>query len=494
VIAFVKRHFNRQALALVSGGVLAVTALVAKSVLLADVPDVFFIFFIPGVLVAGALGGFWPGWLITLLGLALSLAVGPPLSQIDPSHLARGMTYLLVGLGVAATSERLHQARIGAAARAEELRAREEHLKSILETIPDAMIVIDDHGLIQSFSRAAERQFGYSAAEVIGKNVSILMPSPYRDEHDSYMRRYRETGERHIVGIGRVVVGQRKDGTTFPMNLAVGEMKSNNRRFFTGFIRDLTENQQTERKLQELQSEIVHISRLSALGEMASTLAHELNQPLTAIANYLKGCARLLADARDENSKIVDEAVRKASDQALRAGEIIRRLREFVARGEPEAAIENVNSLIEEASALALVGARELGVHTRFSLDPKAALVMADRVQIQQVVLNLIRNAIEAMIESPHKDLRVSTMKSGSTVIVEVADQGTGIKPDVMQQLFQPFMTTKSNGMGIGLSISKTIVESHGGRIWAESEPGKGTTFRFTLPAADDHSAGLEDA
>jgi two-component system sensor kinase FixL len=143
------------------------------------------------------------------------------------------------------------------------------------------------------------------------------------------------------------------------MNLAVGEMKSGNKRFFTGFIRDLTERQQTELKLQELQSEIVHISRLSALGEMASTLAHELNQPLTAITNYLKGSSRLLASAEDENSRMVSEAIAKAAGQALRAGEIIRRLRDFVARGEPEKAIENVNSLIEEASALALVGARE---------------------------------------------------------------------------------------------------------------------------------------
>ena len=176
--------------------------------------------------------------------------------------------------------------------------AREAHLQSILDTVPEAMIVIDERGFIQSFSSAAERLFGCQAAEVIGRNVSILMPTPYRENHDGYLLRYMTTGERRIIGIGRVVVGQRKDGSTFPMELAVGEMKSGDQRYFTGFIRDLTERQQTEARLQELQSELVHISRLTAMGEMASTLAHELNQPLSAIANYLKGSRRLLGGRR----------------------------------------------------------------------------------------------------------------------------------------------------------------------------------------------------
>ena len=175
-----------------------------------------------------------------------------------------------------------------------DLLAREAHLKSILETIPDAMVVIDPRGDIQSFSSAAERLFGRKAEEVIGRNVSMLMPSPYRENHDGYLERYLRTGERRIIGVGRVVVGERKDGSTFPMELAIGEMKSNDKLFFTGFIRDLTERQKTEARLQELQAELVHISRLTAMGEMASTLAHELNQPLAAIANYLKGARRIL--------------------------------------------------------------------------------------------------------------------------------------------------------------------------------------------------------
>ena len=215
----------------------------------------------------------------------------------------------------------------------EALRTRETHLRSILETIPDAMIVIDGHGIMQFFSTAAERQFGYTEQEAIGQNVSMLMPEPDRTRHDSYLARYRSTGERHIIGIGRIVTGKRKDGTTFPMHLSIGEMQSGGEPYFTGFVRDLTEHQQTQARLQELQSELVHVSRLSAMGEMASALAHELNQPLAAISNYMKGSRRLLAGSTDPNTPKIESAMDRAAEQAMRAGQIIRRLRDFVARG-----------------------------------------------------------------------------------------------------------------------------------------------------------------
>jgi two-component system, LuxR family, sensor kinase FixL len=368
------------------------------------------------------------------------------------------------------------------------LRASEAHLRSILETVPDAMIVIDEEARIQSFSAAAERLFGYGAAEVIGKNVAMLMPSPYREQHDGYVARYLATGERRIIGIGRVVVGLRKDGSTFPMELSVGEMHSREARYFTGFIRDLTERQRTEARLQDLQSELVHMSRFTALGEMASALAHEINQPLTAIANYLKGCRRILERMEGEPVPILTDAVGQAAEQALRAGRIIRHLREFVARGESERHIESLPKLIEEASALALVGAKERGVRVVYRLDPTAEHVLADRIQIQQVLLNLIRNAIEAMQETENRNLVIATTaRDDGMVEVSVADTGTGLAPDVMAQLFQPFVTTKPHGMGVGLSICRTIVEAHGGKIWVESQPDNGTIFRFTLRAlADD--------
>jgi two-component system sensor kinase FixL len=363
-----------------------------------------------------------------------------------------------------------------------DLRSREAHLQSILDTIPDAMIVIDEHGVMQSFSSTAERLFGYSAAEAIGKNVSILMPSPYREQHDGYLERYLRTGERRIIGIGRIVVGERKDGSTFPMELAVGEMVSRQQRFFTGFVRDLSERQRTETRLQELQSELVHISRLTAMGEMASAIAHELNQPLTAIANYLKGSRRLLDAGTPEGAAKARDAIDKAADQALRAGQIIRRMRDFVGRGESEKRVENINKLIEEASALALVGVKEHGIRVTFNLDPKAELVLADKVQIQQVLLNLVRNSVEAMTASPQRELVISTVALDEDMLeVSVRDTGTGIAGEVAAHLFEPFMTTKPQGMGVGLSISRTIIEAHGGEIDAKPNPGGGTIFRFTL-------------
>jgi two-component system, LuxR family, sensor kinase FixL len=299
------------------------------------------------------------------------------------------------------------------------------------------------------------------------------------------MNRYLETGERRIIGIGRVVVGERKDGSTFPMELAVGEMRSNDRRFFTGFVRDLTEHQKTEARLQELQSELVQISRLTAMGEMASTLAHELNQPLAAITNYLRGSRRLLESGGDADRGRIRDAVDKAADQALRAGQIIRRLRDFVARGESERRVESLNKIIEEASALALVGAKERGIRVRFQFDPRIDLVLADRVQIQQVLLNLMRNAIDAMQDSARRDLTIATAAvEDGDALVRVADSGPGVAAEIAGQLFQPFITTKPQGMGVGLSISRTIVEAHSGRIWVDQNPGGGAVFCFTLQTA----------
>ena len=374
-----------------------------------------------------------------------------------------------------------------------ELRAREEHLRSILETVPDAMIMIDEQGTMQSFSAAAERLFGYTADEALGQNVRLLMPEPDRSRHDGYIGRYRATGERRIIGVGRVVVGLRKDGTTFPMELSVGEMRPGERRYFTGFVRDLTERQETQARLQELQSELVHISRLSAMGEMVSALAHELNQPLAAIGNYMKGCRRLLESSADPRARMIQETLDKAAEQALRAGQIIRRLREFVSRGETEKRVERVSKLIEEASALALVGAKERGVQVRFALAPDVELVLVDRVQIQQVLLNLLRNAVEAMLGSSRRELVVSTAAGDDdTVVVSVADSGPGVSEEVVAGLFQPFVTTKDTGMGVGLSISRTIVEAHGGRMWFEPNEGGGVVFRFSLPAVKQ--GVLEDA
>ena len=441
-----------------------------------------YLFLIPALLVISAVGGFGPGVIATCLTMAVELWFEGSPARGDIINAA---AFLAIGLGLAWLGGRIQRASQSAEAINRDLLAREAHLKSILETIPDAMVVIDPRGDIRSFSSAAERLFDRKAEEVIGRNVSMLMPSPYRENHDGYLERYLRTGERRIIGVGRVVVGERKDGSTFPMELAIGEMKSNDKLFFTGFIRDLSERQKTEARLQELQAELVHISRLTAMGEMASTLAHELNQPLAAIANYLKGARRILDKPQSDMKPLVREALDKATEQSLRAGQIIHRLRNFVARGESERKSESLSKLLEEASALALVGAKDQGVRVRFELDAVRDLVFVDKVQVQQVILNLIRNAIEAMAESPKRQLVIASGEAAERMVeIRVADTGSGLAPEVAQQLFQPFFTTKRHGMGVGLSISKTIVEAHGGRMWADANPGGGTVFHLTLKLA----------
>ncbi|HXP04900.1 MAG TPA: PAS domain S-box protein [Stellaceae bacterium] len=361
------------------------------------------------------------------------------------------------------------------------LRESELRWRSILDTVPDAIIVIDAHGAVESFSPAAERLFGYAAGEVVGNNVKMLMPSPYREAHDDYLARFASTGERRIIGIGRIVVGRRKDGGTFPMQLAVGEFASPSGNFFTGFVRDLTERQVSERRIEDLQTELLHASRLSVMGQMASTMAHELNQPLTAVTNYLEAGRHLMSTGAAAPERIAD-LMEKAVTQAQRAGEVIRQLRQFVSKGETERRTQNLNQLVEEALALALIGARQSGVLVSLELDRELPPVLVDPVQIQQVVLNLVRNAVEAMEEVERRELTISTRPVGEKIETSVADSGPGIAPELANRLFQPFVTTKKTGMGLGLSICREIIEAHHGHLTFSPRPGGGTIFLLTLP------------
>lgn len=481
-----RRMFRGYLLAVVATGIAFIVRLVLDPEL-GEHPA--FAIFVLAVTSAALYGGVGPGLFATVLSVALVdiwvLAPKGPWNVRDTLEVVLfvATAVILIGLSRVLMQSRL---RLEAALKAQgealvEVEAREAQLQSILATVPDAMVTINERGIIQSFSAAAQRLFGYRPEEAIDRNVSMLMPQPYHDQHDGYLERYLRTGEARIIGMGRVVVGRRKDGSTFPMELAVGEIKAPARRLFIGFVRDLTERQDSEHRLHELQAELLHLSRLSELGQIASALAHEVNQPLTAISNYARAAERLI---RMGNPERAIEALERTITQADTAAQIIRRVREFAHKGQSERQVENVARTVEEASTLALVGARTAGVRMEIRLDPAAHTAFIDRVQIQQVLVNLVRNAVEAMQDSPRRELVITTSSTQPrTVEIAVSDSGPGLAAPVREKLFQPFVTTKDTGMGVGLSICRAIVEDgHNGRLWVEDNPGGGTVFRLTLP------------
>ena len=356
--------------------------------------------------------------------------------------------------------------------------------QTLIATAVDGIMIIDEMGIIKIYSDSCERLFGYTADEAVGHNVKMLMPSPYHGEHDDYLARYRATSERRIIGIGRDVVGRRKNGTTFAMYLSVGEGEFRGERIFLGVIHDISERKADEQRIQELQKELLHAARLTATGQLSAALAHELNQPLTAILNYTGILEELSGQDDGPNSKMIRSTAAHISEQTARAGEIIRRLRGFVAKREPDRAVQDLNATIQESIALGFVGAAQSGVKLETEFAKDIPPVSIDKIQIQQVMINLVRNAVEAMQVSPRRRLTITTAHHDGFALVSVADTGPGLAPEVAASLFQPFVTTKENGLGIGLSICRTIIESHGGKLWMEPNADAGTVFRFRLPVA----------
>lgn len=360
-------------------------------------------------------------------------------------------------------------------------------LEAIINGAVFAIITIDEAGTIEDFNPSAEQMFGYSASEAIGCNVSMLMPEPYRSAHDGFLRDYLAGGSKKIIGLGREVVGLRRDGKKFPVDLTVSEVTLADRRLFTGMIEDISSRKEAELQVKELQNELIHVARLSAMGELASALAHELNQPLTAISNYAQAARRLLDAQREQDRARSADLLLKASDQALRAGEIIRRLRQFIEWGETERSWHDIHKAVEEAAQLGLVGARSHGIAFEIDAADQLPKVMMDRIQIQQVIQNLVRNAVDAMVDwEGAKNIRVCVARQNPDhVDILVEDTGPGLALEVKKRLFEPFVTTKPNGMGIGLSVCRNIVESHGGSITVPDRPSGGTAFRVVLPVND---------
>jgi len=415
------------------------------------------------------------GWLLGL-GAHLSLA----------ERMVQSGLFAALGVGVAAVSHRRRQERAAVAQRLAAQLDREALLESSLAAAPDALVVINDTGVIQSFSNAAERLFGWSADEVVGQNVNRLMPSSYADEHDGYIARYLSTGEAHVIGSYRQVTGLRKDGSEFPMELRIGEVRTGDKRYFTGVVRDLTTLEEAQTRLSELRAQLTQVWSLNSMGEMASVLAHELNQPLSAVANYLRAARNLIARMELEDDDLID-AVARAGDQAVRAGEIIRTMRDLAARGGTLQKPESLGAIIGEIDFIVSIMARDAGVAVFYDLHKGDDTVMADRIQIQQLVVNLARNAIEAVTKYPNRQVHISTrLDPAGNLITMVEDSGPGVDPAVADRLFQPLASTKPEGMGLGLSISSAIVENHKGRLWVEPSRLGGAAFCFVLARAGD--------
>jgi two-component system sensor kinase FixL len=492
----------------------------------------------------------------------------------------------------------------------------EKDFRALLDAAVDAIVVIDDKGILEEFSLAAQRMFGYTAEEVIGRSVNILMAEPYRSRHDGYLTRYAATGEKRIIGIGREVTGQRKDGSVFPCEIAVGQVAGVEPPRFVGFIRDITRRKEDEERLRrseaelrlaqqlanlgnyvlhfrggeqdhfspqlysilgipptdamisreeylahwvhpsdrarvlqafesldageapldieyrvvlrdgrvrhlhhitqavsdgsgtvlkhvgtlhdvtdrrhaedearQLQDRLTHFSRLSTMGEMAAGLAHEINQPLSAIATYAQASQRLLRQPQPDTAEVV-AALEQINAQALRAGEVIRRLRNFVKNREVRREAVDCSRLLDDLRTLAETDARLHNIRLRIDAEEGLPTVYADPIQLQQVILNLVRNAIDAMadVSEERREVVLSTRRIGAhEVEVTVADQGSGLAPEATEHLFNPFFTTKAGGTGLGLAISRSIVRAHGGRLWHTPNADFGARFHFTLPAS----------
>jgi two-component system sensor kinase FixL len=372
----------------------------------------------------------------------------------------------------------------------------EQILKTVYDTSLDAIIVIDEQGIMQSFNKSAERTFGYSAGEALGQNVKMLMPPYFAERHDGFLAQYRETGEKRIIGIGRIVTGQRKDGSTFPLELSIGEANVGGKRLFTGFVRDLTEYQQTEQRVHELQDELLHASRLASLGEISTMVAHEANQPLSAAATYLEVARELLGRGKREDRARAAKALDQVEVQIRRVAETVRRIREFAKKSTPELEMADINRVIEEANGIASVGTKGKGIRTFFDLSPALPAIEMDKIQIQQVVMNLVRNGIDAMQDKTRRDIILrSRLDRDGVVEISVIDTGTGVSAEIAKNLFKAFVTTKKDGTGLGLAICRSIVEAHGGRLWHEPNPQGGAAFKFTLPVKSvQHGATVANA
>jgi len=436
---------------------------------------------LPALLVCAVLGGF-----PSAMGATAILAIGAAFADARAGlpadeRYARAALFVLLGAAIGLAGGQLRGAVADWRGRLARSQERQSLLRASLDAAPDAVVVTDQEGTIVTFSHAAELLFGWTSEEVCGRNVSVLMPAAEAQAHDGHVQRYVQTGERRVIGSSRQVSGLRKDGAEFPLELRLGEARVGRARYFTGVVRDLATIREAERRSDELRAQLTQVWSLNSMGEMASVLAHELNQPLSAVANYLRAARTLIANLEIDDDDLID-AVSRAGDQAVRAGEIIRTMRDLATRGGTEQKPESLSAVLAEIEFIIGLMVRDAGARVFYDLYSGPDIVQADRIQIQQLMVNLVRNAIDAVSKFPNREIKISTkLGDEGNLLTIVEDSGPGVDAIVMERVFHPLASTKPTGMGLGLSICRAIVENHGGRIWVQQSPLGGAAFGFVL-------------
>ena len=359
-------------------------------------------------------------------------------------------------------------------------------LDSILETAVDAIITIDQRGLVESFNRAASDMFGYVLDEVLGQNVSMLMPSPDQERHDQYLKDYLDTGVKKIIGIGRQAVGKRRDGSTLALEIAISEVSISGRVLFVGILRDITDRLQVEMDARRQLDEHAHAARLAALGEMVSGVTHELNQPLTAVVSFAEAAKRTLQNNPQE-LELVEDSVSQISDQGQRAGRILNELKRFVRKSKPMLERCDINQLVNRVLNLLGHQFQRQRVEVKLLLNEEPVLACVNPIQLEQVIINLVLNGIDAASGCAASEVCIATSYIGDKLELKVSDNGQGIEVDIIDRIFDAFYTTKTEGTGLGLSISRSIIEAHNGTLLASNNAGEGACFTICLPRAEDN-------
>jgi PAS domain S-box-containing protein len=366
-----------------------------------------------------------------------------------------------------------------------QLLERETKLNSIFNASLEGIITIDMSGVIVSVNSAVETLFGYSEEEIIGENIAKLIPLAQKKQHAQFLKKYFPTHLSDLIGTVREVEWQRKDHSLIPLDLSIAEFSIDGVSYFTGIVRDVSQRKQQEQQNKEHLEELAHVTRLGLMGEMASGIAHEVNQPLTAITGYTDACLRHLQTENPDLKKL-GQILQKTNEQALKAGQIIHRMRDFVKTKKFHRSTADINALVFDATSLCAADFKQNNIVLKYELEDSLPPVYVDYVQIEQVILNLIRNSIDAMKFLPQRTRRVLTIRTNlyeqETIIAQIKDNGPGIEQSEQEKILMPFYTTKTSGMGMGLSISRSIIEAHGGVLHFNSKAGKGTTFYFTLP------------